>query len=174
MEQIRYTKRRCEDHERIASFLAEKRVGTVSMCDQEGKPYACPVNYVYHNGKIYIHGMGSGKKNNILRENPSVCFTVFDEFGTVTDAAPCKCDTAYLSVVLFGQAVLVEDLDEKTQALAQFLEKFTPRFFEKPLTMEFVKKYRSGFDNQTVAVYGISPDAITAKENPVDSENMFR
>src|SRR5471030_936125 len=141
MEQIRYTQRICDDKEKINNFLIEKRVGTLSMCDKEGKPYALPVNYIYWNGKIYIHGMGSGKKNNDVSENSKVCFNVCEEFGTVTDPVPSKCDTSYFSVVIFGEAVLVQDLDEKTQALTQFLEKFMPHFFKNPLSKQFVDKY---------------------------------
>jgi nitroimidazol reductase NimA-like FMN-containing flavoprotein (pyridoxamine 5'-phosphate oxidase superfamily) len=173
MEQIRYTQRVCDDQEKIEDFLTEKRVGTLSMCDTEHKPYAVPVNYIYRNGKIYLHGMGSGKKNLILAANSEVCFTVFEEFGTVTDAVPCKCDTSYLSVVIFGKAVLVQDLDEKTQVLVEILEKFAPQLFKNPFSRQFVGKYRSSLDNTAVAVYCIDPEVLTAKENPVDTEHMF-
>ncbi len=174
MERIRYTQRICDDKEKINTFLSEKRVGTLSMCDKEGKPYAIPVNYVYWNSKIYIHGMGSGKKNNILETNTSVCFNVCEEFGTVTDSVPSKCDTSYFSVVVFGKALLVQDLDEKTQVLSQFLEKFVPDFFKNPLSKQFVDKYRSSLDNNAVAVYCINPEDLTAKENPIDMEHMFQ
>ena len=173
MEQIRYTQRICNDKEKIDSFLIKKRVGTLSMCDEKCKPYSIPLNYLYWNGKIYIHGMGSGKKNNILAVNPSVCFNVCEEFGTVTDPVPSKCDTSYFSVAIFGKAVLIEDLDEKTQALRQFLEKFVPHFFKNPLSKQFVDKYRSSLDNNAVAVYCINPEDMTAKENPIDMEHMF-
>lgn len=174
MEKIKYTQRICTDKEKIDRFLVEKRAGTLSICDKEGKPYAIPVNYIYWNNKIYIHGMGSGKKNDILSESPSVCFGVFEEFGTVTDSVPCKCDTSYFSVIIFGKAVLVQDLDEKTQVLMQLLEKFMPHFFKNSLSVQFVDQYRSGFDNNAVAVYSIDPEDITAKENPIDMEHMFR
>lgn len=173
MEKIRYTQRICDDKEKINDFLNEKRVGTLSMSSKEGMPYAIPVNYVYLNGKIYIHGMGSGKKNDILAINSYVCFNVCEEFGTVTDPVPSKCDTSYFSVVIFGKAILVNDLDEKTQALTQFLEKFTPNFFKNPISKHFVDKYRSSLDNNAVAVYSINPEDMTAKENPIDLENMF-
>lgn len=173
MERIKYTQRIFGDKEKIDKFLIEKRAGTLSMCNKECKPYAIPVNYIYWNGKIYIHGMGSGKKNDVLAENPSVCFTVFEEFGTVADSVPCKCDTSYLSVVIFGKAVLVKDLDEKTQVLMQIMGKFMPNFFKNPLSTQFVDKYRSGFDNNAVAVYCIHQEDLTAKENPIDMEHMF-
>ncbi|WP_287823635.1 pyridoxamine 5'-phosphate oxidase family protein [Clostridium sp.] len=173
MEKIRYTQRICDDKAKIDHFLIEKRVGTISMCDKEGTPYALPVNYIYWNDKIYIHGMGSGKKNVILEENPSVCFNIFEELGTVTDSVPCKCDTSYFSVVIFGKATLVQDLEEKTQVLTQFLGKFVPNLFKNPLSMKFVDKYRSSLDNNAVVVYCINTEALTAKENKIDMEHMF-
>jgi len=173
MEPIRYTQRICNDQAKIDRFLTEKRVGTLSMCDKENKPYAVPVNYIYWNGKIYFHGMGSGKKNGILSATPGVWFTVFEEFGTVADPMPAKCDTAYLSVAIFGKAILVNDLDQKTQVLNQLLKKFMPNFFKVPLSKQFVEKYRSSLDNNAVAVYEISPETLTAKENPVDMEHIF-
>ncbi|CUH97715.1 hypothetical protein P22_3850 [Propionispora sp. 2/2-37] len=143
------------------------------MCETADKPYAVPVNYVYWHDKIYIHGLGSGKKNKVLAANPAVCFTVYEEFGTVTDPVPAKCDTAYLSVVIFGKAVPVQDVNEKTQVLDRILEKFVPGFFKTPLPSQFVKQYRSLFDNKAVAVYCIKPDVLTAKENPIDMGHMF-
>ena len=174
MEKISYTQRICEDKEKIDRFLNEKRVGTLSMCDKEGRPYGIPVNYIYLEGKIYIHGMGSGKKNVVLGENPSVCFSVFEEFGTATDPVPCKCDTSYFSVVIFGKAVPVEKPDEKVRVLAQLLEKFTPGLFKNALSNKFVDKYRSSLDNKAVAVYCIDPEDLTAKENPINPECMFK
>ena len=173
MKQISYTKRICEDKDKIDRFLAEKRVGILGMTDTEGIPYAIPVNYLHWQNKIYIHGLGSGRKNLILTANPRVCFTVFEEFGTVVDTIPCKCDTAYFSVVIFGKAVLLQDLPEKAQILTRFLEKFTPRLFKNPLSAQYVDKYRSSLDNNAVAVYRIDPEILTAKENPVDMEHMF-
>lgn len=173
MEQIRYTRRICTDQAKMERFLVDQRVGTLSMAGPAGQPYAVPVNYLYWNGKVYIHGMGSGKKNDLLAANPTVCFSVFAEFGTVTDAAPCKCDTSYFSVVLFGQALPVEDPEEKAQALTRLLAKFTPQLFKNPLAPQFAAKYRSALDNRAVAVYRIVPQELTAKENPVDPEHMF-
>jgi nitroimidazol reductase NimA-like FMN-containing flavoprotein (pyridoxamine 5'-phosphate oxidase superfamily) len=119
-------------------------------------------------------GWGSGKKNGILAANPAVCFTVFEEFGTVIDSVPCKCDTSYLSVVIFGTAVLVQDVDEKAQTLTKFLEKFTPHAWKTSLTTQLVDKYRSSLDNNAVALYCIDAEFRTAKENPVDMEHMFQ
>lgn len=173
MEKISYTQRICKDRKKIDEFLIKKRVGILGMCDSSGKPYSLPINYIYLNKKIYIHGMGSGKKNTVIKENPSVCFTVFEEKGTVAAAFPCKCDTSYFSVIIFGKATLVKNINEKTNMLNNFVEKFMPKFFSNPLSPKFVQNYHSTLDNNTTAVYCIEPESLTAKENPIDPEHMF-
>ena len=70
------------------------------------------MNYVWYNGSVYFHGMGSGKKENILSQNPFVCFTIYEEHGTVIDPVPCHADTVYMSVMLFGKAEKVTDPEE--------------------------------------------------------------
>lgn len=174
MDKMRHSQRECKDKDKIENFLKDKRVGTLSMIDKNGNPYAVPLNYVYYDNKIYIHGMGSGKKNEILSEKNDICFTIFEEFGTVTDNVPCKCDTSYFSVIIFGKAVLVEDLEEKTKVLMEILNKFMPEFFKSPMSQNFVDKYRSGHDNKAVAIYSIDLDKLSAKENPINLENMFK
>ncbi|MCO7124870.1 pyridoxamine 5'-phosphate oxidase family protein [Sporolactobacillus shoreicorticis] len=172
MKGISYKQRICNDKERIDRFLIEKRVGSLGMSDKS-KPYTIPVNYVFLNGKIYIHGLGTGRKNHILRENAHVCFTVFEELGTVKSSVPCKCDTSYFSVVIFGKAMLVEDPNEKIEALGKFLEKFTPGLFDKNVLKQVVERYHSSLNNKAVSVYCICPEHLTAKENPVDMNHMF-
>lgn len=174
MEQINYQQRICEDKVKIDEFLRKQRVGILALVTGEGEfPYAVPLNYVFYRGKIYFHGMGSGKKNNILKEEQKACFTVYEEFGTVSDPVPAKCDTAYFSVMLFGSVELVTDLKTKTEVLQQLLSKFLPGFFKQPVSEVFVDKYRSSLDKKAVAVYELQPAQITAKGNPVDEEHMF-
>ncbi len=115
MNQVSYTKRNCTDQKKIAEFLLRERNGVLGMAT-DSFPYAVPVNYVWHNGSVYFHGMGSGKKEAILSQSPLVCFTIYKEQGTVTDAVPCHADTAYMSVMIFGKAEKVTDPAEATTA----------------------------------------------------------
>ncbi len=57
--------------------------------------------------------MGSGKKEIILSEEPLVCFTVYEEYGTVIDPMPCHVDTSYMSVMLFGKVEKVVDFKKQ-------------------------------------------------------------
>lgn len=172
MEQIRYTKRNCTDQKKINLFLLQERVGVLGMASGDF-PYAVPVNYVWYNGSVYFHGMGSGKKEAILSQEPLVCFTIYKEHGTVTDAVPCHADTAYMSVMLFGKAVKVAEPDEAAAVLQKLLDKYMSGYYKNRLTGTLIDQYRSAHDGNAVAVYRITPQQITAKENEMDSSNLF-
>jgi uncharacterized protein len=117
-----------------------------------------------------VHGMGSGKKVGLLGEGAPVCFTVFREDSTVLDAVPCHVDTAYFSVMLFGMAIPVGDPVEASAALGHLVEKYAPGRFPHGITPQLVDRYRSALDGNAVKIFRILPDAITAKENPLDTQ----
>jgi len=173
MNQVSYTKRNCTDKNKIENFLLGERTGVLGMVSDH-IPYAVPVNYVWYNGRIYFHGMGSGKKEVILSQSPPVCFTVYKEHGTVTDPVPCHADTSYMSVMIFGKAEKVTDSEEAAGALQQVLDKFMPKYYDHPLTSSLIEKYRSAMDGNRVSVYRVIPQEITAKENAVEPGELFK
>lgn len=173
MHEVSYKRRNCTDQGKIEAFLLRKRVGIIGMvCD--GLPYAVPVNYIWYNGSIYFHGMGSGRKVAILAQEPQVCFTIYKEEGTVTDPVPCHADTAYMSVMLFGKAEKVTDFAESADALQVLLDKFMPKYYRNKLSTTLIEKYRSSHDGNAVAVFRLTPQEITAKENAAAPEDLFR
>ncbi len=172
MNQIRYTQRICTDQGKIEALLGRTRTGILAMV-AEGLPYAVPVNFIWYRGAVYFHGMGSGKKDAILCQNPPVTFTVYEEYGTVTDPVPCHADTSYLSVMLFGTAEKLRDFEEAAGALQQLVDKYLPQYYHSSLSGKFIEKYRSALDGRRVAVYRLKPLEITAKENAVEEEKIF-
>jgi nitroimidazol reductase NimA-like FMN-containing flavoprotein (pyridoxamine 5'-phosphate oxidase superfamily) len=165
MSQIRYVQRDCSDKQKIEKFLLESRIGVIGMNGDEF-PYAVPVNFVWNDGSLFFHGMGSGKKETILSSEPSVCFTVYEEYGTVTDPMPCHADTAYMSVMLFGKVEKVVDFDEAASILQNLMEKYTPA--------TLIEKYKSSFDGNAVSIYRLTPKNMTAKENKTDENKLFK
>jgi len=172
MNQISYTQRNCKDKKKIETFLSEARTGVLGMINGDF-PYAVPVNYLWHNGSVYFHGMGSGKKEKILSQNPPVCFTIYEEFGTVTDPVPCHADTAYVSLMLFGNAEKVTDTEEATEALQKLVDKYMPNYYSHSLTSTFIEKYRSSLDGNPVSIYRITPQEMTVKENSAKPEKLY-
>lgn len=173
MNKIRYEQRDCKDQEKIENFLQETRTGVIGM-NSDDFPYAVPVNFVWHDGSIFFHGMGSGKKVDILSREPPVCFTMYEEYGTVTDPMPCHADTSYMSVILFGNIEKVVDFEEAASALWKIVEKYMPGYYKKPLTSNFIEQYKSSLDGNTVSVFKLTPEYLTAKENQANKDELFK
>lgn len=79
-----------------------------------------------------------------------------------------------MSVMIFGKAELIVDLDEATYMLQEMLHKYVPGYYNRPLSKQHVDKYRSAVFNTSVQVYRIDPHHITAKENPIEAEKMYK
>jgi nitroimidazol reductase NimA-like FMN-containing flavoprotein (pyridoxamine 5'-phosphate oxidase superfamily) len=172
MGEIGYRDRVCSDQGRIEEFLGSTRVGVLGLAG-DAYPYALPMNFVWDDGAVYFHGMGSGKKVELLAARAPACFTVFREDGTVADSAPCHVDTAYFSVVIFGEAEKVTDLHEASHALQRILEKYAPGRFDEVMTPRLVDRYRSGMDDNAVGVYRIVPVQLTAKHNEAAAGELY-
>nr|WP_243863970.1 pyridoxamine 5'-phosphate oxidase family protein [Brooklawnia cerclae] len=170
--EIAYTERVCEDSEEISRFLETQRVGILGL-PADDYPYAVPVNYVYLDGSVYFHGMGSGRKVGMLEAEPKVCFTVYEEYGTVTAPMACHADTAYMSVMVFGTAHRVDDSGEAARALQALVDKLLPGYYRAPIADGLVERYRSSKDGNAVAVFRVTPDRLTAKANRADPEELF-
>lgn len=173
MKPVRYKVRECKDEEKIEAFLRQARIGYLGLADGN-HPYVVPLNYVWMDGRLYFHGAGDGRRNQVMQDNPEVCFTVCEEYGTITNPVPAKTDTAYMSVMLFGQAEPITDLDEATCVLQEMMNKYVPGYYDRSLSKQHVDKYRSAVYGGPVQVCRMIPRSITAKENPVEAESMYR
>ena len=78
------------------AVLSRCTSGVLALAGADGKPYAVPLSYVYANGKLYFHCAASGRKLEMLRQNPQASFCVVDSDEVVpeqfTHALPqCDC-----------------------------------------------------------------------------------
>lgn len=168
---IRNQKLACTDKEKIDRFLTEAQIGYLGLAACCA-PYVIPMNFVWKNGMIYVHGASEGRKIDMLSENPNVCFTVSEHYGTMVSPVPAKTDTAYMSVMLFGKAEIMSDLEEATSAMQALLTKYVPGYYSSPLSKAHVEKYRSSLGSKT-AIIKIRPFDITAKENELNPKMAF-
>jgi len=103
-------------------------VGVLVMCSGS-KPYAVPMNHAYLEGKLYFHCAPSGRKLDMIRENPNVCYVVnryFGEPGALTDSRMCHGN--WESVIAQGRGRLVEEAEELQEAFLTFGRYFNPDF----------------------------------------------
>ena len=103
-------------YEEAIEILERNADGVLSLLGDNGYPYGVPVNYVWHDGRIYFHAAVTGHKKDAMENCPKVCFTVIDTH----EVLPQERATSYRSVIVFGHARFIEDPDEKRRALRIF------------------------------------------------------
>ena len=89
----------------IENLLHTQVVGRIG-CQDEGEVYIVPIGYAYDGEYIYCHTT-EGKKIDIMRRNPRVCFQV-EEVKDITN---------WKSVIAWGEFKELNDPEERTRAL---------------------------------------------------------
>jgi nitroimidazol reductase NimA-like FMN-containing flavoprotein (pyridoxamine 5'-phosphate oxidase superfamily) len=109
-----------ESRVEMEKLLAEERLGYLGM-SMNDVPYVVPVTYGYKDGRIIFHGSLIGKKLDYLRNNSKVCFTVCRQYGKfVPHPQGAACHANSDSVICYGVARIIEDLEERRTALDTF------------------------------------------------------
>jgi uncharacterized protein len=111
----------------IEDFLRRAPMGTLSTA-RDGQPFASTLLFVYQPQPraIYVHTARRGRVFENLQSSPRVCFSAA-EMGRVLPAdTALNFSNEYTSVVVFGQAQVVEDAQEAEQALQLLLDKYAP------------------------------------------------
>ena len=124
--------------EKIIEFLSSQQTGRISSIDENGFPQIIPMNFVFINDAVYIHSHIRGEKLDNIRRNQKVGFEVDKSleflpsyFSDPTDAS--LADTLYISVVIKGNASIVSDKEEKTNALNGVMKKYQPEGGYEPI-----------------------------------------
>ena len=99
-------------------ILQTESIGYLGLCGDES--YVLPLNYTYADGRILFHCALEGRKLDMIRANPRVCFAVSRPATEPTEHFGELCSTPYESVICWGTARVIEDLSERLQALAAF------------------------------------------------------
>jgi uncharacterized protein len=87
-----------------------------------GQPFVIPTAYGRVGDRLYIHGSPASRMLRTLKEGIEVCVTVTLLDGLVLARSAFHHSMNYRSVVVFGQAMLVDDAEEKLEALKAFTE----------------------------------------------------
>jgi uncharacterized protein len=137
---------------RIIKFLNSEPVGRIASIDANGFPQVIPMNFVFVQANdtrvrshriikldaVYMHSHPFGEKLENIKGNSKagfevdrhVCFLPSYYFHP-SDAS--QADTLYISVVIKGNAMIVEDNEEKAEALNSLMEKYQKEGKYEPL-----------------------------------------
>jgi len=114
----------------IAGIVKRCQVCRLAMVDQ-GAPYLVPLNFGYtldmtaRRLELAFHGAQEGRKIDILRRLPRVCFEMDIPHGLIVHQEASRFSFHYESVIGTGDIVFAEERSEKTRLLGLLLEHMT-------------------------------------------------
>ena len=159
MQGMTKRERQITDPGRILEILDQAKVLHLGLC-VDNMPYVVPMNYGYafENEKLvlYLHSAVRGKKLDMLRQNPNVFFSIDCDRIPFPGKVACQYGMSYSSIMGQGTARILEDSEEKQQAMTALMKTQTGMdfTFNAPLV-------------SIVAVIRIDVTEYTAKHRPL-------
>ena len=159
MQGMTRRERQVTDPEQIRRILDTARVLHLGLA-VDNEPYVVPLNYGYVMEEdklvIYLHSAQRGKKLDMLRANPNVFFEMDCDRMPFESKLPCQYGMVYSSIMGRGVATIVEDVEEKKQAMTILMKTQAGKDFE------FNDRLVS-----MVAVVRVDVSEYTAKHRPL-------
>ena len=145
--------------EEIARILDSAKVLHMGLA-VDNEPSVLPMNYGYtlEEGKLtlYLHSAVKGRKLDMIRANSKVSFSIDCDRQPFEGRVPCQYGLVYSSIMGRGTATIVEDVEEKMQAMSILMKTQTGKDFT------FNERLVS-----IVAVIRIDVTEYTAKNRPL-------
>ena len=137
----------------IEEILLRATVCRLGLCE-DNQPYVVPLCFGYQENALYFHCGSEGKKIDILRKNNNVCFEVDIDHELIEADQACGWGMKYKSVIGFGKALFIEDIELKREALDIIMHQYSEATFE--YTQETI-------DNTTIIKVEI--ESMTGKQS---------
>ena len=110
----------------MVGILQRYDVGHLALNGEEF-PYVIPINHTYHDGKLILHGSIDGKKVEMMKRCPQVCYGVYGTQSPLVkdDLEQRWCSKDYQSVVCYGTVRIEHGGAEWRKALGTFVRDFS-------------------------------------------------
>lgn len=150
-----------KDDDWIRSFLHEAQIGHIAT-SQDGRPFINPTTFWYDeiNHQIVFHSNISGRVRSNIENNPKVSLEASILGRLLPSNVALEFSLQYRSVIVFGNARVVNKPDEARRLLYGLIGKYFPK-------MTAGKEYREITDKElrATSVYAIDIEAWSGKEN---------
>jgi nitroimidazol reductase NimA-like FMN-containing flavoprotein (pyridoxamine 5'-phosphate oxidase superfamily) len=111
------------DPDTIESILDEALICHLGLVDPEGRPFVVPTIHARVGNQLYVHGSPASRTlRTASSDGVEVCVSVTLVDGLVLARSAFHHSMNYRSVVVYGTAQKVDDLDEKRAALEAVVE----------------------------------------------------
>ncbi|NLS15444.1 pyridoxamine 5'-phosphate oxidase family protein [Rhizobium sp. P40RR-XXII] len=136
-----------------------------------GAPYVTPTLHWREDDHVYWHGSAASRFLRAAEDMP-VCLTCSIMDGYVLARSAFNHSVNYRSAMVFGTARLVDDLEEKTDALRRFVEDLFPGRWDslRPMTRQEVKAtsvLRMKIDEASAKIRNGPPGDMDEANHPV-------
>lgn len=119
-------------------------------------PYIVPLNFGYEDNEFHFHCAKGGKKMEMIQKNNKVCFEIETDTKLIKGEHACVGWTMhYSSVIGFGKAFIIDELDEKKRSLDIIMKQYTGK-----KGYEYTEKNLRG-----VGIIKVVIESMTAKKN---------
>ena len=149
------------DEEWIRAFLREAKVGHIASA-RDGRPFLNPSTFWFdeENHQIIFHSNVTGRIRSNIEGNSRVCFEV-SELGKMLPAnVALEFSLQFRSVIVFGNARLVEDPQEARPAMYGLIHKYFPKMTPGKEFREITVK-----ELKRTTIYAIQIEEWSGKEN---------
>jgi nitroimidazol reductase NimA-like FMN-containing flavoprotein (pyridoxamine 5'-phosphate oxidase superfamily) len=121
-------KRERGSHERrvIDAILDEALIAHLGITGADGQPFVIPMLHARRGGVVYCHGSAGGRTLRVLAAGAPACLTVTLLDGLVLARSAMHHSANYRSVMILGEATVVDERDEKLVALEAIVEHIVP------------------------------------------------
>lgn len=157
---MRRRDREIREEGEIIKILKTQKICHLAMCEG-GNPYVIPMIYAYDDGMLFFHCAEVGKKLDILRVNPNICFEIqssaIDNLVENSDK-PCDWGFAYESAIGFGKAEILDDRETKIKVYNMIVSKMHPSGYVHSEELYIEKKIKGTF------VIRVKIDSMTGKK----------
>ncbi len=126
---MRKAEREIKDQRELEDVIRRAEVCRLAMID-DGVPYIVPMNFGYRDGTFYFHCAREGRKLDILRKHPRVCFELEADVRLARGDDPCKWSTSYESIIGWGVADIIVDEEEARKGLEVLMSHYTEGPFD--------------------------------------------
>lgn len=124
-ERLRQAEREIMDNDEIDDVIMKAEVCRLAVID-EGEPYIVPLNFGYQRGTFYFHCAREGRKLDILRRNPRVCFELESDVHLILGEKACQWSSSFRSVIGWGEATILMDEEGVKEGLKVIMDHYAP------------------------------------------------
>lgn len=145
----------------IRAFLREAKVGHIATA-RDGQPFINPTTFWFdeENHQVIFHSNITGRIRSNLENNARVCFEASELGRMLPSNIALEFSLQYRSVMVFGQARLVDEPQEARRVLYGLIRKYFPAMRPgqefRPITDQELKR---------TSVYAIAIEEWSGKEN---------